>query len=239
MGEKPVTRILIPSCGPSAWRQLLADPEKHWVRGASAFETAVSWEAARHSERGIPAPIVALLDTQEQLASATALIVLPEHKVKLEGRGKASQNDVWALLKTPGGYVSMSVEGKAGETFGDPLWDWLRDASPGKLARLQHLCKVLGAQHPPDHALRYQLFHRTASALIEAERFGAAHAVMIVQSFRSDPVSLTDYIAFGAALGATVSDGQLAKVPRTTGPTLYLGWVTCEPATDRQVASVV
>ena len=35
--EMWMTRVLIPSCGPSAWRQLLADPEKHWVRGASAF----------------------------------------------------------------------------------------------------------------------------------------------------------------------------------------------------------
>lgn len=234
-----MNRILLPSNGASSWRQLLADPEKHWVRGASAFETAVSWEAAQATERGLPDPIANLLDTQHELAKATTLFALPEHKVKLQGRGKASQNDVWALLKAPTGYVSLAVEGKAGEPFGEPLHEWLKDASSGKLARLDALCKLLGAAYPPANELRYQLFHRTASALIEAERFGAAHAVMIVQSFRSDPISLTDYVSFGSALGATLAQGQLTKISRSSGPTLHLGWVTCEPASDHVVASVV
>lgn len=234
-----MNRVFIPSSGPSSWKLLLADPEKHWVRGASAFETAVSWEAAQATERGLPSPIEALLDTQQELEKATALIALPEHKVKLQGRGRASQNDVWALLRTSTGYASMAVEGKAGETFGEPLHEWLKDASTGKLARLDYLCELLGVESPPNNMLRYQLFHRTASALIEAERFGAAYAIMVVQSFRSDPVSLADYVAFGSALGATVSQGQLTKIPRTTGPALYLGWATCEPADDSTVANVV
>src|SRR5690606_33057154 len=140
----------------------------------------------------------ALLDTQHALAGATALVVLPEHKVKLDGHGRASQNDVWTLLRVGSTYVSMAVEGKAGESFGDPVESWLKDASPGKLARLERLCGVVGIRHPPDGRLHYQLFHRTASALLEAERFGAAHAVMMVQSFVDDPLSLADYIAFGA-----------------------------------------
>lgn len=234
-----MTRVLIPTNGPSSWRQLLADPEKHWVRRASAFETAVSWEVAQATERGLPDAIAALLDTQQDLAGATTLIALPEHKVKLQGRGRASQNDVWVFLRAGASYISMAVEGKAGESFGEQLQDWLKGASPGKIARLEHLCTTLGSEHPPISTLRYQLLHRTASALIEAERFGAAHAVMIVQSFRSDPASLADYVAFGSALGASVSQGQLTKVPRSTGPALYLGWVSCEPASDSAVASVV
>lgn len=234
-----MSRILIPSCGASSWRHLLADPEKHWVRGASAFETAVSWEAAQATERGLPSAIAAVLDTQADLAGSSVLVALPEHKVKLDGRGRASQNDVWALLKSSKGLISMAVEGKAGETFGEPVGQWLQEASAGKLTRLEYLCKVVGASHPPDNVLRYQLFHRTASALIEAERFGAEDAVMMVQSFRSDPVSLADFISFGAALGATVGEGKLVRVPRSAGPALYLGWVSCEPASDNVVAGVV
>ncbi len=234
-----MSRVLIPSDGPSSWRQLLADPEKQWVRGFSAYKTAVSWESAQRTERGLPAPVAAMLDQQPELAGAKALIALPEHKVKLQGRGKASQNDVWVLLMLDSGYASMAVEGKAGETFGEILEDWIRNSSDGKRKRLEHLCSLLGAAHPPANGLRYQLFHRTASALIEAERFGARAAIMLVQSFRSDPVSLADYIAFGAALGVQVAEGSLVKVPRTSGPSLYLGWVSCEAATDQVVASVV
>lgn len=234
-----MSRVLIPSSGASSWRQLLADPEKHWVRGASAFETAVSWESVRDTERGLPGAIATSLDEHHELAGAKVLIALPEHKVKLQGRGRPSQNDVWALLKSNAGYVSMAVEGKAGEPFGELLEDWLREASEGKWARLQHLCGLLGVKHPAENMLRYQLFHRTASALIEAERFGAQAAVMMVQSFRPDPASLADYLSFGAALGVQLAEGRLVAVPRTSGPSLYLGWVSCEPATDSVVASVV
>lgn len=234
-----MSRILMPSRGPSDWKGLLADPDKHWKRGRSAFETAVSWECAQKTPRGLPAAIAALLDSQQALAGATALVVLPEHKVKLQGGGRASQNDVWALLRAGHDHVSMAVEGKAGEPFGDPVAHWLKDASVGKTARLEHLCGMLGTQHPPDGRLRYQLFHRTASALIEAERFGATHAVMIVQSFADDPVSLADYIAFGTALGVAVARDQLTEVRRATGPSLYLGWASCAPASDSDVAGVV
>lgn len=234
-----MSRILVPSCGPSSWKRLLADPDKHWRRGRSAFETAVSWEAAQNTPRGLPTEIGALLDTLPALANATALMVLPEHKVKLDAYGRASQNDVWTLLQVGSAYISMAVEGKAGEPFGTSVGTWLKDASPGKLARLEHLCGLLGVRHPPDGQLRYQLFHRAASALLEAERFGAVHAVMIVQSFLDDPMSLADYIAFGTALGVSVARDQLTQVPRAVGPSLYLGWVTCPPATDSQVAGVV
>lgn len=105
--------------------------------------------------------------------------------------------------------------------------------------RLEYLCKVLNLAHPPDEALRYQLFHRTVSALLEAERFGAPFAVMVVQSFRKDPASWSDFSAFCGALGATLEQGQLVEVRRAEGPRLFLGWVSCPPASDEVVARVV
>lgn len=110
-------RVLTPTYGASDWRKFLADPETQWVRTASAFETAVSWESAQSTPRGLPIEIAAALDKHPDLSGAKLLVALPEHKVRLEGRGKASQNDVWALLRTERGYISMAVEGKAGEPF--------------------------------------------------------------------------------------------------------------------------
>jgi hypothetical protein len=39
-------RIFVPTAGPDSWRQLLADPVKHWKPGASAHALATAWEAA-------------------------------------------------------------------------------------------------------------------------------------------------------------------------------------------------
>src|SRR5260370_33711628 len=105
-------RVFIPSCGASDWRKLLADPETQWERKASAMELAVSWEAAQKTDRGLPLEIAKALDQVPSLAGAHLLVSLPEHKVTLKGRGKASQNDVWALLRPGNGNVSRAGEGK-------------------------------------------------------------------------------------------------------------------------------
>lgn len=234
-----MSRILVPTLGATDWRRLLADPDKHWVRGRSAYETAVSWERAQRSGRGIPLEIAAAMDEHLGLAGARLLIALPEHKVKLVGPGKASQNDVWALLRSEDGFISMSVEGKAGEAFASTIGEWLQEASDAKKVRLEHLCHILQMDHPPNPTLRYQLFHRTASALIEADRFGANHAVMVVQSFKQDARSWDDFAAFCQQLGSTSASGRIFEIRRTTGPRLYVGWVPCQTASDEAVASVV
>ena len=234
-----MSRVLVPSSGATDWKRLLADPDKHWVRGRSAYETAVSWERAQRSERGIPIEIAAAMDEHAGLCGARLLLALPEHKVKLVGPGKASQNDVWALLRSRDGLISMAVEGKAGESFASTVGEWLQEASDAKKRRLEYLCKVLRIDCPPGPALRYQLFHRTASALIEADRFGASHAVMVVQSFRQDEGSWDDFGTFCQQLGATSVSGKLVEIRRATGPKLYLGWVSCHAANDEVIASVV
>jgi hypothetical protein len=232
-------RVLVPTSGASDWRKFLADPQTQWVRTYSAFEAAISWESAQNSERGIPLEIAVALDQHAALAGARLLLALPEHKVRLEGRGKASQTDVWTLLRAEDGYVSMAVEAKAGEPFASTVGEWLKDASDGKKARLEYLCRCLEMSYPPDEALRYQLFHRTVSALLEADRFGASQAVMVVQSFRADPQSWSDFRMFCGALGVAPVEGQLVEVPRTGGLRLYVGWVSSPAATDAVVAAVV
>jgi len=199
----------------------------------------VSWERAQQTERGIPSEIATALDEHPGLAGARLLLALPEHKVKLVGPGRASQTDVWALLRAGNAHVSMAVEGKAGESFASTVGEWLTEASDGKKVRLEYLCQVLQLDHPPDTALRYQLFHRTASALIEADRFGAENAVMVVQSFREDPQSWDDFGSFCQRLGETPTPGRLSEIRRESGPRLFVGWVSCPTASDKAVAGVV
>lgn len=232
-------RVFIPSSSASDWRKLLADPDTQWERKASAMELAVSWEAAQKTDRGLPAEVAKVLDQHSSLAGARLLVALPEHKVTLKGRGKASQNDVWALLRVGNGYISMAVEGKAGEPFASTLEEWLKAASNGKTERLDFLCRVLQAATAPSPDLRYQLFHRTASAVLEAQRFGVPLAVMLVQSFREDLQSWNDYSAFCSFLGATAVRGGITEARRTGTEQLFLGWVDSPLASDSEIAGVV
>jgi hypothetical protein len=232
-------RVLVPTFGPSDWRRFLADPDNQWERKASALELAVSWEIAERSERGLPAQVAEAIDREPSFSGAKVLIALPEHKVRLKGRGRPSQSDVWVLLHSPSGYISMAVEGKAGEPFASTLAEWLKDASDGKRERLRFLCETLQIGDNPPPGLRYQLFHRTCSAILEAERFDAPVAVMMVQSFRKDDAAWDDFAAFASHLGASAARGSLSKARRSGPVALFLGWADCTPASDGEIASAV
>ena len=72
--------------------------------------------------------------------------------------------------------------------------------------------------------VRYQLLHRTASALIEAERFDAKLAGMIVHSFSPERRWLAEFRRFAGLIGCEVEVGQSATIIVPSGKTLMVGW---------------
>lgn len=238
-----MSRILVPTTGALDWKARLADPELHWVPKHSAYELAVTWEAAQKkgklSGRGLPQEVAILLDQQTDTNGASLIFAAPEHKVALKGQGYASQTDLWALLKSPGGLVSMAVEGKAGESFDMTVKEWLDKADNQRSAdnrqvRLDGLGETLGLSAAEIQSnlgsLRYQLLHRTASAILEAQRCGATHAIMLVQSFEevTSGTGFADFEAFAYLMGAkNVVAGQLLSVRSLHGIRLSLAWLDC------------
>lgn len=215
--------ILVPSKGVQDWRAGLADPVKHWKRGRSAYELAQSWD---HAGGAFPAEVADAFAGTE-LADLQPLIVIPEYRVPLVGGTRASQTDAFVLARgAAAGLATIAVEGKAGEDFGPLLADWRQDASPGKEDRERQLTAALGLTAIPG-TIRYQLIHRTASAVLEAERFGARHAIMLVQSFPSED-HFDDYAAFVDLFGATAQRGGVTRLWERDARVLWAGWVDSE-----------
>jgi hypothetical protein len=102
--------------------------------------------------------------------------------------------------------------------------------SAGKLRRLNYLCQMLELDEPATHDLWYQLLHRTVSALIEAERFNAPHALMLVHSFSPTHERFEDYRAFAERMGVSgaVESNQIVDVGHRAGVDLHLGWAQGE-----------
>ena len=216
-----MAKILVPATGLKDWKRLLAEPEKQWRRGYSARALACCWHAAG----GLPTDVRVVLQEIEGFHQIEALIAVPEHQVPLPGGSRPSQNDVWVLAGTPAGLVSIAVEGKVAEPFGPSVGEWLAGASPGKIERLEYLCGLLGLPYPPPADIRYQLLHRTASAVIEANRFHARHAIMLVHSFSRTHEWFADYERFlylfncVAAVDDAVTAGRLGDIM------LHFSWV--------------
>ncbi|MHB1094731.1 MAG: DUF6946 family protein [Gemmatimonadaceae bacterium] len=236
-----MSRIVSASLGTAVWRAGLADPYLHWRRTRSAWELAVSWEARRTTDSGLPPEVHAVLNAHAAFRNPRLLVGIVEHRVALDTAKTPSQNDLWCMVGTDTGQASVAVEGKAGEEFDRRLDVWLGSDGDrrGKDARLRFLCEVLGANDRPDPQLRYQLFHRAASAVLEAERWGVGKALMMVQSFAESPTSWQDYVDFAAWLGVKVSRDSVSGPVKTRSTDLYLAWVHSDLATDALAATAV
>jgi hypothetical protein len=210
-----MTPIPIPTTSPDDWRPLLADPDRHWRRGYSAMATALSWEAASPD---LPPEIAAILGPQAEL-----LLGLPEHKVPLPGGQGVSQCDVFALVRVGDDTVALAVEAKVNESCDKMLAEWMATPSPGRVARLDHSCGLLGITNPPGE-LRCQLMHRTAAAIIEARRFKTDRAAMIVQSFAPGRRWFDDFARFAALFGDPPEPGQALNCVLPSGLPLTPGW---------------
>lgn len=225
--------IYVPAEEPEDWRRLLGDPIKHWRPGFSAWCLAHAWQSAD----GFPDAIRRALDTTgaDGLGPIVMLAGFPEHKTGLPGRGRPSQSDLLVVAHSRRGLVAMTVEGKVDEPFGPLVNEWLdagRADNQNKVARLDGLCDLLEMSVDQVGGLRYQLLHRTAAALLEAKRFGAPDAVMLVHSFSPGHNWFEDFTAFVLMMGGVAAAGRLIGMGLRAGIELHLAWVSDVCASD-------
>jgi len=222
-------RIFLPTPSPSHWQRVLADPVKHWKPGFSAMTEAACWE--NEADR-LPSGIAKLLESSQepQLTGLRLLAAFPEWAVELPGGDTPSCTDVLALAANEHGLVVIGVEAKVDEPFGPTLGEKrATGTSSGQLQRIGYLHGVLGLTGLLKDDVRYQLLHRTASALLTARDFHASVAVMLVHSYstKTPPSGRADYENFCSAVHADPSS-PISRVPDFRHPMLYLGWSTGE-----------
>lgn len=223
-GMAALPRIHVPMQRPEDVIPHLGSPT-HWQPGRSAKSAADSW----FSNNAIPSSVARALATDPQFASAQLIDAFLERGVDLGDGQRPSQTDVMAVIRAGDGLTILAVEAKVDEPFGPTVEEWLNDAKGGgenRKRRLALICDTLGLSQEQIGSLRYQLLHRTASAIIEARRYCARDAVMIVQSFCPDRSWFADYVAFVEAMGVSpAAVDTLTSMKVCGGVKLRLGWV--------------
>lgn len=226
-----ISRLHVPAMKPEDVIPHLGKPS-HYRSGRSAYCLANSWMR----ENDLPELVRLTLDTAPALTGANLIEGFFERECSLRDGGRHSQTDLLALLSAGNNLVVMSVEGKVDEPFGELVNDELKAPTPLKKARIERLSGLLCLSTEAAEPLRYQLIHRTAAAIYEAQRFHAQTAVMMVHSFDGGDAGAIDYRRFAEALGFEGANPTFTVGPKTFGGVeLYLGW-TADRASDEGYA---
>jgi hypothetical protein len=218
-----MNQILIPTETFEDWKRFLADPERHWKLGFSAMTLARCWEESKSA--GFPDEVAeALASAEPELAELTPLISIPEYKVPLPGGSRASQTDLVCIARNSQGLVAIGVEGKVDESLGPTMGERRAGEEIKDNVRLSHLCTKLNLAECPDK-IRYQLLHRTVSALETARDFHAKAAVMLIHSFSPSDNWVKDFEAFVRLFGKEPELNRIVSLGAFDGVELYVGWV--------------
>lgn len=222
-----MSKFFIPTNIPEDWKPLLAEPDKHWKTGYSAKALAYAWQEADdfppEVKRVFKNSGIAVFNDIEMLAA------FPEYKVPLPGGKRASQSDIFILAKGDGQLIAITVEGKVDEPFGELISEWKIKDMGGKEERLNFLCDQLMLNTEVVDNIHYQLLHRTASAVIEAKKFNAPIALVLVHIFEKTKEkydeSFQAYCRFLGLFGKQGMENTVVSLKTLDSVDLYAGWV--------------
>ena len=223
-------KIFRPTDGPEDWRARLSTPDKQWKTGYSARTLAYCWE----DQNDFPESVKKVFNNSglELFKDMEMLLGIPEYKVPLPGGIQSSQSDLFVIAKSNllNQAVVIMVEGKSSEPFGEEIGKWIKDNSPGKQERLKFLLHKLQIPYTEQiFSTRYQLLHRTASAVITAEKFNVENALILVHSFNRDKEReaqlFADYCQFLQLFGVKGNINSIIFARNLKGINLYLSWI--------------
>ena len=176
---------------------------------------------------GLPTSVQRVLDGTETFSGAELVDGFFERETDLQdGLPRASQTDLLAIIRTRSGLAILAVEAKVEEPFG-PLIGDQRQLSEGQKRRLAGLRALLGVPDQDVSRLRYQLFHRSAAAIFEAQRYACRNAFLLVQSFSANLTGYDDFSAFASVIGMGVGPPTtVLGAKMINGISLYASWLT-------------
>jgi hypothetical protein len=166
---------------------------------------------------------------------------IPECVTPLPGRGEGRNHDLVLVGRSDAGQVTICVEAKADEAFGEVVGKYLaqtkkKAAAEGRRtnlpARASALVQLLfgpdaSSEAEPWRSLRYQLLTGAAGALLQADLDGSEIAVFVVHEFLTEAVDRGGKVRANASdlekfVGALVGESHGSKsVGNLAGPVRF------------------
>jgi hypothetical protein len=179
------------------------------------MELAKAWFS--HNAPTVPPEVESILLSNPRLVGLKLTRAIPELVTPLPERGEGRNHDLWILGKTSREQVTICIEAKADEAFGNHTVAEYRNLalrrreqgiSTRAPERIEALLKMVGGDPPVWDSVRYQLLTAICGTILQAQKDGSDLAVFLVHEFRTPLTSeenlsrnKKDFELFVAALG--------------------------------------
>ncbi len=227
-------QILCPDGTPiRAWAEWTRPKRGYqWKCGRSAMELARAWFPG--DILTVPSESESVLLSHSRLEGLELIRAIPELVTALPERGEGRNHDLWILGKTPAESVTICIEAKADEPFGNYTVAEYREValkrrrsgvSTRAPERIEALLKMVEGDTQAWEPVRYQLLAALCGTILQAKADSSQLAVFLVHEFHTDKTdddklgrNKDDFELFLDVLGLDpASEGHL------TGPVLVNG----------------
>ena len=211
----------------SGWEEWTRPKKEYqWACGRSAMELAKAWFPG--GRLSAPAEFMGLLLSHPRLQGLKLIRGIPEHVTGLPERGEGRNHDLWLLGRIQSGSVTICVEAKADEPFGNDTVAEYRKAAFHRVERgestrvperIDALLGMIGKPAANWEAVRYQLLTAICGTILQAKLDLSNLAVFVVHEFHTDKTradnlqrNSEDFERFLTVIGVTSpsnTDGHL------------------------------
>lgn len=217
--------------------------ERHWKDGRSAKELAKAW--FRDGNLEVPAELEAFLKANPVTESVQIIEGVPELVTQLPVRGEGRNHDLWLKGKKDGESVTICIEAKADEAFGEQTIAEYRAAALRRRERgettnvperISALIEKSGIPENTWSNIRYQLLTAMVGTLIQAAADDSSTAILLIHEFRTHLTSeenlkrnqrdLDEFARIVLGEPATVENGTLLGPVDFGNIQFYIGKVT-------------
>lgn len=212
-----------PVSKPLEWKKYVRDAETKWVPEGSAMELACCWQK---TPADFPSEVKLAFDRSGTASSF--LLGIPEYKVDMPGEGLPASNNLLVLSTIDHRLCPIIVEGNKNGTFGEYCdHESLQDERHRERRKLMFADLGLSEDSFVPSKLRYQLMHRTLSAIYVAHAFCADRCMVLVHRIGHDDNEHDAFIDYKYFLGLFGVDAQkgIIQRARVAGLQLMFLWV--------------